>query len=94
MGNGFKRLGSLEATMSHRNPDDDACPVCGQSFDQQVVVERGDGWSDVFAGTPLSFFRTYARRCTSQYDVETGSQRRDRECVLYFHEGRQRVSTM
>jgi hypothetical protein len=80
--------------MSHRNVDDDACPVCGQPFAERVVVERGDGWSDVFAGTPLSFFRSYARRCSSQHDVETGEQRGNRECVVYFHEGNQRVSLL
>jgi len=80
--------------MSHRNADDDACPVCGQPYAERVVVERGDGWSDVFAGTPLSFFRSYARRCSSQQDAETGEQCSDRETVVYFHEGGQRVSLM
>lgn len=80
--------------MAHRSVDDDACPVCGQAYAERVVVERGDTWSDVFAGAPLSFFRKYARRCTSQQDVETGHQRPERECVLYFHEGAQRVSLL
>ncbi|PSP81507.1 hypothetical protein BRC81_00675 [Halobacteriales archaeon QS_1_68_20] len=78
--------------MAHRSPDGDVCPVCGQEYDQRVVVERGDGWSDVFAGTPLSFFRRYQRRCTSQFDVESDSKRPGSECVVYFHEGASGVS--
>ncbi|MEF8773866.1 MAG: hypothetical protein V5A23_05410 [Halobacteriales archaeon] len=81
--------------MSHGGPDDGAsCPVCGQPYDRQVVVERGDGWSDVFAGTPFSFFGRYARRCTSQQDVERDEQRPDSERVLYFHGGRRRASML
>lgn len=78
--------------MGHRSPDADVCPVCGQEYDQRVVVERGDGWSDVYAGTPLSFFRRYQRRCTSQYDVESDSRHTAGECVVYFHEGKDGVS--
>lgn len=80
--------------MGPRGSDEPVCPVCGQPFDQQVVVSRGDSWSDIFAGTPFSFFRRYRRRCTSQYDVETDTQYRDGELVLYFHTGQERVSLM
>jgi hypothetical protein len=73
--------------MGARSPDAESCPVCGQEYDQRVVVERGDAWSDVFAGTPLSFFRRYQRRCSSQFDVETERERSGSECVVYFHEG-------
>lgn len=78
--------------MVPRSTDVDSCPVCGQEYDQRVIVARGDGWSDVFAGTPLSFFRRYQRRCSSQYDVETDSQRASSECAVYFHEGHDPVS--
>ena len=74
--------------MARGTPDDGACPVCGQPYDERVVVERGDGWSDVFAGRPHEFFTRYGRRCTSRFDEATGEQRRDDEAVLYFHEGR------
>ena len=80
--------------MGPRSSDDPACPVCGQSFDQRIVLSRGASWSDLFAGTPFSFFRRYQRRCTSQYDVLDDTQYRDGDTVLYFHTGHERVSLM
>ena len=73
--------------MGRRTPDDGRCPVCGQEYDQRIVVERGDTWSDVFAGTPLSFFRRYQRRCATQYDIEEDTTRSKSQRVVYFHEG-------
>lgn len=66
--------------------NDDACPVCGEAYDQQIVVERGDRWADVFGGAPLSFLKRYRRRCTSAYDVERDTQRGESERVVYFHD--------
>lgn len=80
--------------MVRGQPDDDRCPICGQPYDQRVVVERGDGWSDVFAGTPLSFFKRYQRRCTSIQDVERDERLPSNKRAVYFHEGRDAVSLM
>jgi rubredoxin len=80
--------------MARGQPDDDRCPVCGQAYDELVVVERGDGWSDVFAGTPLSFFKRYQRRCTSVRDVERDRQLPGDRRAVYFHEGRDGVALM
>lgn len=66
--------------------DDEACPVCGQAYDQRIVVERGDGWADVFGGPPLTFLKRYRRWCTGQHDVERDAQRRESERVVYFHD--------
>lgn len=65
------------------------CPVCGQGYDQRIVVERGDRWGDIYAGAPLSFFRKYRRRCSAQYDVEREERVDSGSVVVYFHEGRQ-----
>lgn len=80
--------------MGRPTSDADRCPICGQSYDQRVVVQRGDGWSDVYAGTPLSFFRRYQRRCTSSQDVERDVQLPSDRRAVYFHEGRDGVSLM
>lgn len=80
--------------MGPRSTDEPTCPVCGQPFDQRVVVSRGDGWSDIFAGTPFSFFRRYQRRCTSRYDAVEDTDRRDGELAVYFHTGHERVSLL
>jgi len=80
--------------MARTNPDEDRCPVCGQEYDQRVVVERGDGWSDVFAGQPLSFFGKYRRRCSAQVDVERDEQLPGDRLAVYFHTGRDGHSLM
>lgn len=80
--------------MAPRSTDEPTCPVCGQPFDERVVVARGDGWSDIFAGTPFSFFKRYQRRCTSRRDVEADATRGEGERVLYFHEGHDRHSLL
>jgi len=80
--------------MGRQTPDADRCPICGQPYDQRIVVQRGDGWSDVFAGTPLSFFKRYQRRCTSVRDVEEDVQLSGDKRAVYFHEGRDAVSLM
>lgn len=80
--------------MARGQSDADRCPICGQEYDQRVVVERGDGWSDVFAGTPLSFFKRYQRRCTSRHDVAEDAQLPSGKRAVYFHEGRDDVSLM
>ena len=72
--------------MQSRDPDETACPVCGQPYDQRVVVERGDRWADVFGGPPFSSLTKYARRCTSRYDADDERDRGERERVVYFHD--------
>lgn len=74
------------------NSDTTDCPVCGHPYDQRIVVERGDRWGDIYAGSPLSFFRKYRRRCSAQQDVEAEESVGDAEVVVYFHEGRQRMN--
>ncbi|MFB6171767.1 MAG: hypothetical protein ABEJ23_04485 [Haloarculaceae archaeon] len=71
--------------------DDRECPVCGQQYEERIVVERGDRWADLFPGTPLDFFQRYRRRCAAQVDVERETQRSDAERVVYFHGGRERA---
>ncbi|WP_136687137.1 hypothetical protein [Halorhabdus amylolytica] len=65
--------------------DSETCPVCGEPYDQRIVVARGDQWGDLYAGPPLSFFRKYRRRCTAREDVETGETLAERERAVYFH---------
>lgn len=67
--------------------DDTQCPVCGEPYDQRVVVERGDRWSDLFPGTALDYFQRYRRRCSTQVDVEGETRLPGRQCAVYFHEG-------
>jgi len=69
-----------------RDPDEATCPVCGQPYDQRVVVERGDRWADVFGGPPFSVLSKYARRCASRMDAETERQRGEGEKVVYLHD--------
>lgn len=66
--------------------DDTACPVCGESYADRIVVGRGDRWSDLYAGTPFSFFKRYRRRCTARYDVDDDEQLADDERAVYFHD--------
>jgi hypothetical protein len=80
--------------MGRPTSDAERCPICGQAYDQRVVVQRGDGWSDVFAGTPLSFFKRYQRRCTARHDVEDDEDLPSDRRAVYFHEGRDGVSLM
>lgn len=78
----------------HRTPDEDACPVCGEAYAERVVVERGDRWGDIYAGTPFSFFKRYRRRCTAQYDVGADEQLADGARAVYFHGAEGRSSTL
>lgn len=71
--------------MSPARGDSEICPICGEPYDQLIVVARGDQWSDLYAGSPLSFFRKYRRRCTAGEDVETGETLTDGERAVYFH---------
>lgn len=71
--------------MPGRTSDDSRCPVCGQAYDQRIVVERGDQWGDLFAGSPLDFFGRYRRRCSARADVERDVQLGDDQCAVYFH---------
>lgn len=72
---------------SHAPRDDETtCPVCGQPYDQRIVISRGDRWKDLFGGPPFSALQQYERRCTSRQDVERETVRSDDERVLYFHE--------
>ncbi|WP_254536104.1 hypothetical protein [Halomarina litorea] len=74
--------------MSAQQSDD--CPVCGESYAERVVVERGLRWGDLFAGSPLDYFGRYRRRCTAGYDVERDRQVGEDERVAYFHAGEER----
>lgn len=69
-----------------RTPDTTQCPVCGEPYDQRIVVERGARWDDLFPGTPLDFFRRYRRRCAAQYDVEREKELQGDERAVYFHD--------
>lgn len=68
------------------NPDTMQCPICGEPYDRRVIVERGDGWDDLFPGEPLAFFRRYRRRCSARYDVEAETRLDDDERAVYFHD--------
>lgn len=70
-----------------RASDGTGCPVCNREYDQRIVVERGDRWGDIFAGTPFSFFRRYHRRCTSRHDAEEETTLPDDQRAVYFHGG-------
>lgn len=72
--------------MSSRSPDDADCPVCGQPYERRVVVARGDGWDDLYPGSPLAFFRKFRRRCTARRDVETGRTLSGDERAVYLHD--------
>lgn len=72
--------------MHAHDPDETPCPVCGQPYDQRVVVERGDRWADVFGGPPLSVLQQYQRQCASRQDVERETVRGDGERVVYLHD--------
>lgn len=85
-GAGLKRLGPVLSPDRMSSKDETRCPVCGEPYDQRIVVERGDRWSDLFPGTTLDFFQRYYRRCSAQQDVEADTTRPGRECVVYFHE--------
>ncbi|WP_135667130.1 hypothetical protein [Halorhabdus rudnickae] len=63
----------------------ETCPICGEPYDRRIVVARGDQWSDLYPGTPLSFFRKYRRRCTAGEDVETGETLGEDQQAIYFH---------
>jgi hypothetical protein len=65
--------------------DADACPVCGEPYEQRIVVSRGDQWSDLYPGTPFSFFRKFRRRCAARQDVETEEMLTDDQRAVYFH---------
>ncbi|WP_227377373.1 hypothetical protein [Haladaptatus halobius] len=72
--------------MSIHASDANECPACGTEYDQQIIVERGDRWDDLFPGSPLDFFIRYRRRCTAPYDVDADRQLPERERAIYFHE--------
>ena len=73
--------------MSRPTPDTEKCPVCGKSYDQQIVIEQGIRWKDFFPGTPFDFFTRYPRRCTTQHDVEDDTQLPEHKRAIYFHTG-------
>lgn len=66
-------------------PPAGTCPVCDQEYADRVVVERGDRWPDIHAGTPTSFFNKYARRCSAPVDTEQQQQVGRNEVAVYFH---------
>lgn len=63
------------------------CPRCGRPYEQQIIVEQGMQWDDLFPGTPLDFFKRYHRRCTAQYDATDDSHLTERKRAIYFHTG-------
>ncbi|WP_132058786.1 hypothetical protein [Halorussus amylolyticus] len=72
--------------MHSHDPDEVACPVCGQPYDERIVVERGDRWADAFGGQPLSFLKRYRRRCASRQDAERETTLGEGARVVYFHD--------
>lgn len=72
--------------------DDADCPVCGQAYERRIVVARGDGWDDLYPGSPLAFFQKFRRRCTARYDAETGANLPGDERAIYLHDAGTRVS--
>lgn len=71
--------------MYSRSGDSSTCPICGTDYDQRIIIERGEQWSDLYPGTPFDFFTTYQRRCTAPYDSEQPSARATSKRVVYFH---------
>lgn len=69
-----------------RSSDASQCPVCGEPYDRQIIVERGDRWDDLFPGSPFAFFKRYRRRCTARYDDEAETELTDSERAIYFHD--------
>lgn len=78
--------------MTGSHSDDAPCPVCGQPYDQRIVVERGDRWGDLFAGSPLDYFSRYRRRCSDRRDVECDEVLGEDSRAVYFHGRVQRRS--
>lgn len=93
-GGGLKRLAPVLDTMPGRTTDDASCPVCGEEYDQRLVVERGDRWADLFPGSPLDFFEEYRRRCAARYDAERGTTLSGGERAVYFHGGEDAPSVL
>ncbi|GAA5049328.1 hypothetical protein ACFFQF_21055 [Haladaptatus pallidirubidus] len=73
--------------MSAPTPDTDECPLCGKSYDQQLVIGQGLRWEDLFPGTVFDFFTRYPRRCTARYDVEADTHLPEQKRAIYFHTG-------
>jgi len=78
-------------TPSSDEPD---CPVCGETYAERIIVERGDRWADLFPGTPLDYFQRYRRRCAADYDGGADRELGDGRRAVYFHSGRQRHGTL
>lgn len=76
---------SFMRCMYSRSGDGSTCPICGTDYDQRIIIERGEQWSDLYPGTPFDFFTTYQRRCTAPYDAEQPSARATSKRVIYFH---------
>lgn len=77
--------------MPFRTSDGDRCPVCGESYDRRVLIARGDGWDDLYPGSPLEFFRKFGRRCSADYDAEADASVGGDEVAVYFHGGGDRA---
>lgn len=73
------------------SPEETRCPVCGEAYEERIVVEQGDRWGDLFPGTPFDYFQKYRRRCAAQADAERGTEVTGDERVVYFHGGRGRA---
>ena len=71
--------------MPRSTPDTDECPLCGKPYDQQIVIEQGVRWDDLFPGTVFDFFTRYPRCCTARYDVKDDTQLPEQKRALYFH---------
>ncbi|USZ69882.1 hypothetical protein NGM10_15875 (plasmid) [Halorussus salilacus] len=74
--------------MRSNTPEETPCPVCGEPYDERIVVERGDRWADAFGGPPLSVLAQYRRWCASERDAERETVRGEGERVVYFHDDR------
>ena len=78
--------------MNAQPTDERRCPVCGESYDRRLVVERGDRWADLFPGSPLDIFATYERWCTARYDDQTDTRLPERKCAVFLHDPDRRVA--
>lgn len=62
------------------------CPVCGQEYAKQVVVERGTPWTDLYGGSLFDYLTRYRRRCSARVDEDGDPMVRENKIVLYFHD--------
>lgn len=61
------------------------CPVCGQEYAKQVVIDRGTPWTDLYPGSLFDYLTRYRRRCSARVDEDGDLMVREDKIVLYFH---------